>query len=192
MEPIQSFDFQRRREGNIWASVNPTGNEARGKRRNTMTTKRPLSQIRDFKGTLVSLRLSANDNTDGVSIIEHRMPYGEATPLHIHRNEDEIFHILRGTMRFEIGGKIVVGHAGDVLCAPKGVPHRFVVDSPDGAHCLTIMKGKDFETMVLEMSAPTDAEDVPEVQAPSPQMIAQLAAACARNGIDIIGPPLAA
>ncbi|MBL8790646.1 MAG: cupin domain-containing protein [Rhizobiales bacterium] len=148
--------------------------------------------IRNFKGTLVSLRLSANDNSDGLSIIEHRMPHGEATPLHIHRNEDEVFHILSGTMRFEIGGSIVVAHGGDVLCAPKGVAHRFVVESPEGAHCLTIMRGTDFETMVLEMSEPAATEHVPPVQPPTADMIAALAAACSRNGIDIIGPPLAA
>ena len=151
-----------------------------------------LTGLRNFKGTLVSLRLSANDNSAGVSIIEHRMPYGEAPPLHIHRNEDEVFHILEGTMRFEIGGKTVIGHAGDVLCAPKGVPHRFVVESVAGAHCLTIMKGRDFETMVLEMSAPTQSDEMPPVVASTPAQIEALVAACARNNIDIIGPPLAA
>jgi quercetin dioxygenase-like cupin family protein len=71
--------------------------------------------LRNFKGNLVNIRLSANDNDDSISVIEHKMPYGEATPLHIHRNEDEVFHILRGTMRFEIGNQTVVGNAGDIL-----------------------------------------------------------------------------
>lgn len=148
--------------------------------------------FRNFKGSLVALRMASNDNGDGISIIEHKMPYGEAPPLHIHRNEDEVFHILRGRMRFEVGGETIIGNAGDVLVAPKGVPHRFVVESLDGAHCLTIMKGKDFETMVLEMSSPVTVEFMPAMLEPTPNMIEALSAACARNGIEIIGPPLAA
>ncbi|MEO6608378.1 MAG: cupin domain-containing protein [Aestuariivirga sp.] len=146
----------------------------------------------NFKGTLVSIRMSANDNSDGISIIEHRMPVGEATPLHIHRHEDEIFHLLQGRMLFDIDGKTVVANAGDIIVAPKMKPHRFRVESVEGAHCLTIMKGKDFETMVMEISAPATSDIMPYAQAATPEMIDALVAACSRNGIDIIGPPLAA
>ena len=159
---------------------------------NAQSKTKVINELRNFKGTAVTLRISARDNIDGISIIEHRMPYGEAPPLHIHRNEDEIFHVLRGRMRFEIDGKTVIGHAGDVLIAPKGVPHRFIVESVDGAHCVTIMKGSDFERMVLEMSAPVAAEYLPEFTEPTPEMIEALTAAAARHGIEIIGPPLAA
>lgn len=147
---------------------------------------------RNFKGTLVALRMSSNDNGDAISVIEHKMPYGEAPPLHIHHTEDEIFHILCGRMRFEVGGEIIIGNAGDILVAPKGIPHRFVVESVEGAHCLTIMKGRDFETMVLEMSAPAAEEFTPVLMEPTPGMIEALTAAAARNSIEIIGPPLAA
>lgn len=147
---------------------------------------------RNFKGTLVALRLASNDNGDGISVIEHKMPFGEAPPLHIHHTEDEIFHILCGRMRFEIGGETIVGNAGDVLSAPKGVPHRFVVESLDGAHCLTITRGRDFETMVMEMSSPVVPDFMPVLIEPTPNMVEALVAACARNSIEIIGPPLAA
>ncbi len=158
----------------------------------TTTTLTATPGLRSFKGTLVAVRLAANENADGLSIIEHHMPKGEATPLHIHRNEDEVFHIVSGTMRFEIGGRTVIGQGGDVLCAPKGVPHRFVVEAAEGVHCFTIMRGRDFETMVLEMSSPADAGAVPRALVPTPQMIEELTLACSRNGIDIIGPPMAA
>ena len=159
---------------------------------NMKTTTACSQQFRNFKGTLVSLRMASNDNAGGISIIEHQMPYGEAPPLHVHRNEDEIFHVLRGSMRFEIDGHSRVAHAGHILLAPKGVPHRFIVDSLDGAHCLTIMKGKDFETLVAEMSVAVADTSMPPKVEPSPDMIAALVTACARNAIDVIGPPLAA
>jgi quercetin dioxygenase-like cupin family protein len=158
----------------------------------TNVTSASAKGLRNFKGNLVSLRMSANDNNEGISIIEHKMPYGEAPPLHIHRNEDEIFHILCGQMRFEIGNESVVAHAGDIMVAPKNVPHRFIVESLDGAHCLTIMKGRDFESMVLEMSKPVAIEFMPAFLEPTPAMVDALVACAGRNGIEIVGPPLAA
>ncbi len=157
------------------------------------TSQAPVTKgLRNFKGTLVNVRVSANDNAEGISIIEHKMPYGEATPLHIHRTEDEIFHILRGRMRFEVGNEVTLADAGDILVAPKNVPHRFIVESLEGAHCLTIVKGGDFEAMVVEMSAPVQVEFMPAHLEPTRAMIDALAGAAARNNIDIIGPPLAA
>ena len=143
-----------------------------------------------FKGTLVNIRVSAKAGADGISVVEHMMPYGESPPLHIHRNEDELFHVLEGTMRFHVGGKDTVAHAGQILLAPKGVPHTFRVESAVGARCLTITTGGDFENMVREMGAPAQFGDMPPAGEPTPEMIAALTEACARNGIDIIGPPL--
>jgi quercetin dioxygenase-like cupin family protein len=151
--------------------------------------KRTVSKGGDlvFRETLVEIRLSVADHADGLSIVEHRMPCGEAPPLHVHRNEDEIFYLLRGTIRFEVGGDTLTAWPGDVVVAPKGVPPRFVVTSEDGAHCLTIMKGGDFETVIREVSHPaTPLETRPADDT------ARLLAALARNHIDVVGPPLAA
>jgi uncharacterized RmlC-like cupin family protein len=120
------------------------------------------------------------------------MPYGEAPRLHIHRNEDEVFHILRGTMRFEIGDATHIGQAGDILVAPHGVPHRFIVESREGAHCLTIMKGGDFESFIMELSMPVMIDFVLALLVPTSDMLEALIASAWRNGIEIIGPPLAA
>jgi quercetin dioxygenase-like cupin family protein len=149
-------------------------------------------QTRNFNGSLVSIRASANDNSDGISVIEHKMAFGTAPPLHIHRNQDEVFHILRGRMRFEVGNATIIGQAGDVLVAPKGIPHRFIVESADGAHCLTITRGTDFETMVVDVSSPVMFDMLPSNGEPTETQVEALTAACTRNNIEIIGPPLAA
>lgn len=153
----------------------------------TKTIKTP----RNLLGSIVSLRLASAENSGAISIIEHRMPFGLAPPLHVHKNEDEIFHIMEGTMRFEIGGMTKLAHAGDVICAPKGVAHSFVVESTGGAHCLTIVRGTDFETMVQQAATPAHPSEEPRLVAPTAKDVENLANACARNGIEIIGPPLA-
>lgn len=46
-------------------------------------------------------------------------------PLHWHRFQDEIFHVLAGTARFTIDGKGRLARAGDVVNVPKRAVHTF-------------------------------------------------------------------
>lgn len=143
-----------------------------------------------FNGTLATIRLSAKAGVDNISVIEHLMPYGASPPLHIHRNEDEVFHILDGVMRFNVAGKDIFAHAGQTVMAPKGIVHSFRVESTGGARCLTVTTGSDFEQMVRQAGMPAPAAKMPPHEEPTPEMIAALTEACAKNGIDIVGAPL--
>jgi quercetin dioxygenase-like cupin family protein len=144
-----------------------------------------------FGNTLVSIRLASDQGEDGLCIVEHRMPFGESPPLHVHRNEDEVFHVLSGRMRFRVDGRDIVAEAGETVIAPKGIPHSFRVESQTGAHCLTVTRGSDFETMLREASRPAERAGLPDAAAPTGEMIDFLTRTCARNGIDIVGAPLA-
>lgn len=147
-------------------------------------------ELLQFPGSLMVVRVSATSNADRISVIENRMPYGESPPLHIHRNEDEIFHVLEGTVRFNVDGKDLIAHAGQTALAPKGIPHSFRVESKEGAVCLVITHGGDFERMVREVSVPTASTEVAPFAPPSPAAVASLIVACTRNHIDIVGAPL--
>ena len=61
---------------------------------------------------------------------------------------------------------------------------------PEGARCLTITSGGDFENMIREMAEPATTTGLPPQVEPTPAMIIALYEACARNGIEIIGSPL--
>ena len=143
-----------------------------------------------FKGTLVKILLGRAEGREDISVIEQWLPYGEAPPLHIHRNEDEVFHIFEGTIRFQVGDKQIIAHAGETLVAPKGIAHAFRVESPSGAHCITITTGRDFETLVRTFGAPAISDEFPPPMESTPEMIEALSQVCRVNGIDIIGPPL--
>ena len=144
-----------------------------------------------FLNTLVSIVVPASTGADGISVIEHRAPFGDSPPLHIHRREDEIFHLVSGSLRFVVAGATRRIGAGDTLLAPKGVPHSYLVESAEGAHWLTIMHGGDFEAMLRRMSRRAAAAALPPAAMPTPEAIEALNRACAENGIDIVGPPLA-
>jgi mannose-6-phosphate isomerase-like protein (cupin superfamily) len=143
-----------------------------------------------FGNSRVAIRVASADGADGLSVIEHWMPLGEAPPLHVHRTEDELFRILSGRFRFRVGTRVLEAGPGDTLLAPKGVPHHFRVVSPEGGHCLTVTRGADFETMVRTVSRPAARDGLPDQVVPDAAMIDALAQACAANGIDVIGAPL--
>lgn len=145
-----------------------------------------------FGNTTVAILVSSADGADGVAVIEHRMPYGEAPPLHIHHGEDEIFYCLEGEMLVEVAGVSRCLRSGDCVIAPKGVPHRFRVVSRSGARSLTVTRGADFETMVRAVSRVPAHAGLPTFVAPTPEMIGALTTACAANAIELVGPPLAA
>lgn len=143
-----------------------------------------------FGNTLVTVVIPSAGAADGLCVIEHWLPHGDSPPLHVHQTEDEIFHVISGTLRLRIADRERIAYVGETLLAPKGVPHTYRVESPEGAHCLTITRGADFETMVRQASRPAAQMDLPPAATPTPAMIARLTELCAANHIDIVGAPL--
>ncbi len=137
----------------------------------------------------VLIRLARADNADCISVLEHHLPFDDAPPLHVHHDEDEIFYLLEGEVRLQVGGGVLIGRAGDTLLAPRGVPHGYRVVSPGGARLLTITRG-GFEAMVRAASRPAPAVVLPEPTVPTFEMQANLAARCAAQRIELLGPPI--
>jgi len=81
--------------------------------------------------------------------------------------------------------------AGDILLAPKGVPHTYRVESVAGGRCLTITVRGDFERFVCAVSRPAERPELPKPAGPpSAEAIQTLKDAAAKYGIELVGPPL--
>jgi uncharacterized RmlC-like cupin family protein len=135
--------------------------------------------------------VSASDGQDGISILEHLVPYGFSPPLHLHRTEDEVFHVLEGDFRVKIKDQEHRLGAGDVLLAPKGVPHTYRVESAQGGPCHAITARGDFERFVRAVSRPDERPELPPPAGPpSADAVEGLKVAAAKHGIELVGPPL--
>lgn len=144
-----------------------------------------------FLNSSVTIRVSGSDGQDGVSILEHRVPHGDSPPLHLHRTEDEVFQILDGQFRVKVQNQEHRAGPGDILLVPKGIPHTYRAESPEGGRFLTVTVHGDFERFVRAMSRPAQRPGLPEPAGdPSPEAIQTLTAVAARHGIEIVGPPL--
>ena len=131
------------------------------------------------------------DGQDGISVLEHRVPYGFSPPLHLHRTEDEVFHVLEGEFRVKIRDQEHRLGAGGILLGPKGVPHTYRVESAAGGRCVTITVRGDFERFVRAVSRPAQRPELPEPAGPpSADAIQALRATAAQYGIELVGPPL--
>jgi quercetin dioxygenase-like cupin family protein len=86
-----------------------------------------------FLSGRVTVRVSCEDGPDRISVLEHQAPQGESPPLHIHRNQDEVFHVLEGNLRLVVNGNELSAAPGQTVITPKGTPHTYRVESPHGA-----------------------------------------------------------
>jgi quercetin dioxygenase-like cupin family protein len=142
-----------------------------------------------FLNTHVTIRVSSQDGSDGISVLEHRASQGDSPPLRIHHDEDEIFHVLEGEVRYRVGDQERLARAGETLLTPKGIPHTYRVESAE-ARMLTITRG-EFENFIRAFGRPAERDGLPDPSGPpTPEQAEALARACQQFGIDLVGPPL--
>ena len=135
----------------------------------------------------ISSRVRILVREDTFSLVEEEAPHGAMPPLHVHHDHDEAFYVLSGRFSIHLPGTRIDLAPGDAAFAPRGVPHAYRVDSEEGARVLVATTSGGFADFVAEMSVPADAEGyAPAELHPDP---ADLAAASARNGIELLGPP---
>jgi quercetin dioxygenase-like cupin family protein len=150
-----------------------------------------LPEIFWFLDTLVTIRVPYTQGTDTISLLEHLAPRGHSPPIHVHRTEDELFHVLTGDFRFQVGSDEHRLRSGAFLLTPKGIPHTFLVESKQGGRWLTVTTHADFERFVRTVGRPALlAELPPSPGPPTPEQVAHLTEVASRYGIELVGPPL--
>lgn len=144
-----------------------------------------------FLDTLVMVRVAHRQGEDGISVLESWAPFGDSPPLHVHRTEDEVFHLLQGELRLSVGGDELRLRAGETGLAPKGVPHTYRVESRDGARWLVTTTRGDFEQFVRELARPAPEAVLPAPSGPpTAEQADSLAVLAERHEIELVGPPL--
>src|SRR5262249_2611448 len=108
-----------------------------------------------------------------------------------HTTEDEMFYILEGEVRFQLGDAQRRAGPGGMLLAPKGEKHTYRVESREGGRFITVTRGGDFERFVRALGRPASSLDLPPHSGPpTPEAVATLTKMAAEYGIMIQGPPL--
>ncbi len=60
-------------------------------------------------------------------------------PPHLHRNDDEAWYVLEGTLRVRVGKEVVEAGAGAAVFVPRGTAHAYWNPGPGPARYLLVM-----------------------------------------------------
>jgi len=75
-------------------------------------------------GEQLCIRVHGTQVNGRYAIMENIASPGTATPMHFHA-EDEIFHILEGTVTFSIDGDVFNASVGSIVVIPAGAHHAW-------------------------------------------------------------------
>src|SRR6266568_6150945 len=141
-----------------------------------------------FNGGLGVLRATADQTEGRYAVLELLAPKGFASPLHIHRKEDEFFVVLSGEVRVQHGEAVIEAVAGSIVYGPRDVPHAFRVDSQE-ARLLLFFGPAGVEGFFREGGKPARSRGLPpaDEQFLDKQTLTEIAG---RSDQKFVGPPL--
>ncbi len=76
-------------------------------------------------------------------------------PLHLHHRDDEIWYVLEGTLRVQLGDTEVEAQAGAAVLAPRGTAHTYWNPGPGRLRYLLVMSTNIFQ-LIQEIHATAD------------------------------------
>ena len=120
-----------------------------------------------YNGHTFSFLLEAEQTGGAFALIHGHFRKGGEPPAHYHQNEDETFYILEGEIRFHIGDKKFVAKAGELVFAPREIPHQFVLVT-ETAKALLQITPAGIETFFKEFGVPAQSLELPPIQEGKP------------------------
>jgi quercetin dioxygenase-like cupin family protein len=130
-------------------------------------------------------KVRAHEANGAFLLFEDRMQQGKMTPLHTHPDSDETMYVLEGEILMHLDGQEHTVSTGGIAVAPRGLPHAFMVTSPE-ARLLCLHTPGSCEAFYWDASEPITTEGA----APGEVDFDRVRASAERNGgIELLGPP---
>ena len=82
-------------------------------------------QILSVSGNEIIVKIGGEATGNKYSVFELTVPAGVGAGLHIDKDWDEFWHVMKGTFAFNLNGKTLQLSEGGFAHGPKGVPHSF-------------------------------------------------------------------
>jgi quercetin dioxygenase-like cupin family protein len=141
-----------------------------------------------FNGGLGLIRATGDQTEGRFAAVEFLVPKGFASPLHVHRKEDEFFVVLSGEVRVRHGDDVMEGTAGSLIYGPRNVPHAFRIDSEE-ARLLLFFGPSGVEEFFRQGGKPARSLGLPpaDEQFLDKQQLMEIGL---RYGQEFVGPPL--
>lgn len=137
-------------------------------------------QLKGVNSNILDVKVSGNDTKGKLAIFEQTsLSQGKGTPMHIHHEQDEIFYIIEGSYKFQVGDDKYDLKTGDNIFLPRKVPHAWTQVSEKGKMNVIMQPAGKLENFFVTMAALNHE--------PSQQEIAKI---FSDNEMEVVGPPL--
>jgi quercetin dioxygenase-like cupin family protein len=121
---------------------------------NKLLDSKPARLIR-FREGLITVHADSTDSSGQFALLEMEGGPGGEPPLHVHRNEDELFYVLEGELKVRRGDQEITLLAGESAFLPRNVAHTFKVMSSHVRFLNYITPG-GFEAYFRDLGEPID------------------------------------
>jgi quercetin dioxygenase-like cupin family protein len=121
-------------------------------------------------GNRLTVKIHPDTGAQDFSLLESIVPPGGGVFPHLHREYEEAFYVLNGSLDFLLGTEWHAGGAGTAVHVPRGVVHAFRNSAKEPARLLVVHTPARAIQMIEELAA------VPQGSSP-----AHLAAVLARH-----------
>ena len=137
-------------------------------------------KLKGVNSNILDVKISGTDTDGDLAIFEQTsLSQGKGTPLHIHHFQDEIFHVIEGKYKFQVGDDKHDLTTGDSIFLPRKVAHAWTQVSEKGKMLVTMQPAGKLENFFVTMAA-LDHQ-------PSQEEIAKI---FSDNEMQVVGPPL--
>ena len=142
---------------------------------------------RAIPGALFHFLAGGEQTNNLFSFIYIEVHKGNEPPPHTHQREDESYYILEGAIRFWIGENVIDAKAGDFVHLPKGIPHKFELQS-EYVKELMWTTPSGLEKWFWDNSAPApDMQPLPVMtDPPAPEMVAYFVQSLSEYGVEMV------
>jgi mannose-6-phosphate isomerase-like protein (cupin superfamily) len=137
-------------------------------------------------GSTLLIRVRGEDTGGAWAAVETTMPPGTpGPPLHINTREDEMLYVVTGTLRLQLGERMVDIPPGALAFVPRGSTHTFCNPYDEPVRFLGIISPAGFEKYFDD-----SAELMGSMPPNMPLDLEKLAALGQSYGSIIVGPPI--
>lgn len=141
----------------------------------TVTTLAEQAWLHPVPGERMLVLLGSSDVGGACTIIESVAEPLAGPPLHSHVLEDEVLHVLEGTLSFVCGGETFDASAGTTVTIRRGTPHAWQNRSATPTRCLLTFTPGGIDRLFEAM------------EGQPPEVVMRLAG---EAGLTILGPPV--
>lgn len=142
--------------------------------------KRGHLKLKGVNVNILDVKISGSDTNGGLAIFEQTsLSPKRGTPLHVHPEQDEVFHVIEGAYYFQVGDEKFNLKAGDSIFLPRNVPHAWTQMADKGKMIVVFQPAGKMEDFFVSLAG-MDHD-------PSAEEIARL---FKDNQMQIVGPPL--